>query len=297
MRLIIKPDVSKILLSSPMPNKILCLCVFCLASLQLLAQDLFDFDHSKRYGTHLFLTQDHESAINELKRCLFLTPDSLNEELVEMLLISYRKTGQSTKVIDFVNKNYTIDNRSDVIKSEVHHALILQQDFVKGQAYLDDYSFYDPFTQQKFTSVYAVLNRDIERAKAHILSYKPINSSENEFVSKWGLVIENYSNEKTKVPLTAGLLSTFVPGLGKVYTGRLKDAFFSFFMTSISAYQAYRGFSANGRESAIGWAYAGLATGFYLGGIYGSARSARVYNERVENKYYHEALSALDIHF
>jgi hypothetical protein len=79
-------------------------------------------------------------------------------------------------------------------------------------------------------------------------------------------------------------MSTIVPGTGRFYTGDWKDAIISMITIGVTGYQAYRGFTIKGTKSAYGWVYGTIATGFYLGNIYGSFSSAKRYNKRKSEK-------------
>ena len=57
----------------------------------------------------------------------------------------------------------------------------------------------------------------------------------------------------TRSPFLAGTLSAFVPGAGRLYTGRLGDALASLFTVGLTGWQAYDGFRRDGISSAKGW--------------------------------------------
>ena len=88
--------------------------------------------------------------------------------------------------------------------------------------------------------------------------------------------IDMSSEIPTKSPFLAGLLSTIVPGLGKVYTGHPMDGLFSLLSIGTFAYASYDGFASGGSSSFRGWFFGALASGLYLGNIYGSALSASI---------------------
>ena len=85
-----------------------------------------------------------------------------------------------------------------------------------------------------------------------------------------------------KSTFRAGVLSALIPGLGKVYCGRIVDGLFSLAVTGITAWQAQRAIDDHGASSAESWIYGGLSGGLYLGNVYGSAVAARIYNDSLE---------------
>lgn len=84
---------------------------------------------------------------------------------------------------------------------------------------------------------------------------------------------------KYKSPALAAVMSTLIPGSGKLYTERYWDALTSFLTVGFSARHAWAGFKRNGTGSVIAWIHTIVGTYFYLGNIYGSAASAKLYNE------------------
>jgi len=81
----------------------------------------------------------------------------------------------------------------------------------------------------------------------------------------------------------AGLLSTTIPGMGKLYVGRFTDGLYSFILVGLTGWQAYEGFHRDGTHSSKGWIYGSLGAIFYLGNIYGSVVAAKIHNEKVED--------------
>ena len=76
----------------------------------------------------------------------------------------------------------------------------------------------------------------------------------------------------------AGSLSAFVPGLGRMYTGRYGDASFSFAVTGGTMGLTVRALRTGPwTKSAF---FCSAAAGYYLGNIYGSITSARTENHR-----------------
>ena len=94
-----------------------------------------------------------------------------------------------------------------------------------------------------------------------------------------------------KSKLVAGCLSTAVPGMGKVYCGRINDGFYSLFMIGLSSWLAYDGFKKNGSQSVKGWIYGTLGTVLYIGNIYGSVVAVKIHNNKLEENL----LDRLDI--
>lgn len=87
---------------------------------------------------------------------------------------------------------------------------------------------------------------------------------------------ERLEREKKKSPFMAGLLSTVVPGLGKVYAGRRGNGLYAFLISGLLAAQTIEAYRKDGVESARFIIYGGLFTSFYVGNIWGSSLAVRV---------------------
>ncbi|MFZ1751281.1 MAG: hypothetical protein WAU01_13850 [Saprospiraceae bacterium] len=91
---------------------------------------------------------------------------------------------------------------------------------------------------------------------------------------------EEYRDRSIKSPVAAGLLSMVVPGAGRVYAKDYKNGIISLLFIAGTAWQSYSRFRKHGSSSVGGWIYGGLGLGFYIGNIYGSVNSAKLYNRR-----------------
>lgn len=87
-------------------------------------------------------------------------------------------------------------------------------------------------------------------------------------------------NPKYKNEGTAALLSTLIPGLGKIYTGEIGDGITSFITTGLLVFLSINNF--NNDHHLRGMFFAGLSALSYVSGIYGSAASAQIYNAGVK---------------
>jgi TM2 domain-containing membrane protein YozV len=95
-----------------------------------------------------------------------------------------------------------------------------------------------------------------------------------------------------KSPLTAAILSTVIPGAGKIYVSEYADGIIAFLATTVLGYLAYDNFNAG--HNFRGWLFSGLAAGFYAGNIYGSAASAQIYNAHIKFDFINELKTYLE---
>jgi hypothetical protein len=92
-------------------------------------------------------------------------------------------------------------------------------------------------------------------------------------------------------------LSTAIPGLGKAYTGDWKDGIVSLIFTGGMAFQAVRKFNQFGANNYRPWVYTAIGSGFYLGNIYGSVKSAKNKNRKKINQLQHEASDLFNAYY
>ena len=120
-------------------------------------------------------------------------------------------------------------------------------------------------------------------------AFEALQKSSMLMVSEKAKVYHKYAEAgarlSTRSPFLAGVLSTIVPGAGRFYTGRIGDALNSLFVVGITGWQAYDGFRRDGISSVKGWTIGTLSGIFYVGNIYGSVISARVYNRNVADEF------------
>ncbi|MES1165646.1 MAG: hypothetical protein ABUR63_07815 [Verrucomicrobiota bacterium] len=98
-----------------------------------------------------------------------------------------------------------------------------------------------------------------------------------------GELIGRYEALPRKSPWLAGALSAAVPGLGRVYIGRVADGIMSFVLIGVTGGLAAQGFYDEGRSSVRGWILGSVAALLYVGNVYGSAVGAIVQRRDAED--------------
>ena len=86
----------------------------------------------------------------------------------------------------------------------------------------------------------------------------------------------------------AASISAIVPGGGKVYCGHWIDAIYSFLFVTTSAWLTYKSYQKNGfsfNSVLIG----SFALSFHSANIYGSVKSAKRYNQKINQSFRSEA--------
>ena len=279
-----------------MNKRLVILILICAGNFQFaISQDLFNYDNSFRYAKHLYAKGDYDDAITELNRCIFLSPANGKVDVLEMLLTSYRKTGQYAEMLEASKKLYPEGSYPDQIKTEMHYSFILSNELHFGSHFLTNNEFSSPLQQVKFDVAYDVFNNQYQQALDRLGLFGPTTDEGKLFNQKATVMLTEASNIKYKSPFAAGMFSAIIPGAGKFYANRKKDAIFSFVLTVAAAYQSYRAFNKNGIGSVVGWVYGGLAGGFYIGNIYGSVQAAKKTNQFVNDKYHDQIRTVIGL--
>ena len=101
------------------------------------------------------------------------------------------------------------------------------------------------------------------------------------------LTLSNFYDLKKNPPYKsealAGILSTIIPGAGKIYTQNYGDGITAFLFTGLLTYLAYTNFDHN--HPARAWIFTALGAGFYAGNIYGSVASAQIFNAKINFEF------------
>ncbi len=107
-----------------------------------------------------------------------------------------------------------------------------------------------------------------------------------------------YSNRifsrKNKSPFVAAALSSILPGSGKWYVGKKKQAIGVFLPILSSALLTIEAYNKGGLKDARFWIYGSLFTTFYIGNIWGSALAVKIKNKEFNNIYDNKIL--FDMH-
>ncbi len=256
----------------------------------LVAQDLYDYAHSRAYARYLLQSQQFALAAEEYERLIFLKPD--NDTLRADLLRVYRKGETPQRGLEqWAKWQLTPRPKSRLLYTE--YSKLLLRGGYPGQArtLVTESEIFDS-TQMRRTILYAnMLEQKWSNARK---SFEAVPSTEKiprradvEHLIKRG------ERNKKKSPWVATALSVPVPGLGKVYAGEWKDGIISLLFVGVNTWQAYRRFDQEGTDTFWGWIHGGFALGFYMGNLYGSHKAARRHNQQKFNRLQHDTEALL----
>jgi tetratricopeptide (TPR) repeat protein len=237
-------------------------------------QDLFSPSNRLKFGNYLYSDNDYLRALNEFKEYLKnYDNDTVNLKYGLCLF----KTGRYSEAAD----NFKSLFFGSVFSEE---ARLL---YYESHFFYDDYRiFRDLIEKENYLPVEH--KREVERLNSAsyfldnsflpdtTLLFKPFDDSVHSKLADF-YYRKKYAVRKSLT--TAVLLSTILPGAGKIYTGEIGDGVTSLIATVVSAYLAVSNFQNDHKFR--GWLFSGLTAFFYAGNVYGSAASAQNYNARI----------------
>ena len=237
-------------------------------------QDLISPKNRLKFGNYLYSGNDYLRAANEYKEYL---KNSNNDTVKMKFALCYFRIGRFTEAAD----NFKGLFFGSALSEE---ARLL---FYESHFFNDDYkNFRDLSEKENYLPV--DYGKDVERLNSttYFLDYtflpdtnilfKPFDDSVHLKLTDF-YYRKKYPSRKSIA--TAVLLSSVIPGAGKIYIGDIGDGVTSFIATAVSAFLAVSNFQNDHKFR--GWLFSGLTAFFYAGNIYGSAASAQIYNARI----------------
>ncbi len=240
-----------------------------------------------KFGNYLYKDKDYLRAAKEFKEYLKVYS---NDTVQFKFSNSFFKIGRFTEAADNFKGLFFSSTLSEEARLMFFESNFFQNDFNKFRNLADQdvylsLKYRKEIERLKFTTYFF----DIATLPAENIILEPFPDSVQSQIAKF------YIQKKIplhKNPTTAAILSTLLPGAGKIYTGEVGDGITALVTTALSAYLAYTNFNAG--HQFRGWLFAGMTAFFYGGNIYGSAASAQIYNARIrfdfdkEVKFYFE---------
>lgn len=228
--------------------------------------NLYSKENRKQFADYLYCQKDYLRAVNEYEE----VPGLAASDTIRFKIgLAYLKMGD----YDSASVNFSQIGSNSIFYNNA------QTEFFKSQFLSGNYGSLNT-ENGNYTSVKQL------KSFAYLFDYEPLPSKEifiSPFEGNERGKLSDFYDRKTNPPykseLTAALLSTIIPGLGKIYTKEYSDGIIAFLVTGLMGYIAYTDFKANHKFRE--WLFTGLTAFFYGGNIYGSAASAQIYNAQV----------------
>jgi hypothetical protein len=256
--------------------------VFLFITICVHGQDLFNEENTSKFADYLFKTQQYNLAAQEYERLVFLAPSKANYKL--SLIQSYRYAGDLTsaqkRILLFFGDS--LFNINQTFGTEYLKVELLQGNLAIAQNFIKQSSKLDENTKQHYQTCIYLMKSQWHKADSVIKGFPGIDQPLVKLTDK-------AMHMKYKSPALAAVFSTILPGSGKAYCSYWKDGLISLLFVSANAWQAYRGYTKFGPNSAHFYVFGSLTVGFYLGNIYGSLKAAKRHNKIANDKIHHES--------
>ena len=102
-------------------------------------------------------------------------------------------------------------------------------------------------------------------------------------------------NHKNKSMVTGGLLSSFIPGSGKIYAGKTGEGIASFIIVAAAGATAYENYKKLGAKNIKTILFGSLFAVVYIGNIYGTVFTIKLANEEFNHEMDHKILFNMHI--
>ena len=246
-----------------------------------------------KFADFLYEQGDYLRAAGEYQRYLFYQPQE-SAQIHYRIAVCYRFGGKTQRAIqgfETLVRAYPQSQFTSRAYYQIGATYFLQDAFEQSIKFLHEALPRITDTRQHAEAVQLIglsYLRQKRWSEANE-TFKTLLGSDVIPVREKAALYHNYAEQgihlPTRSPFLAGTLSTIVPGAGRLYTGRIGDALNSLFIVGLTGWQAYDGFLRDGLSSAKGWTFGTLCGIFYVGNIYGSVISARVYNRHVTDEF------------
>ncbi len=249
--------------------------IFLIQPLALPQSSSFDFHSQKNiklFADHLFCTGDYIRAIDQYEH---LQNQFINDTIDFKIMLGYSKLELYENSNEVFNKlSYRTNLYSEGYLLSMKNKLIIEKKELNNPSL-------SSFNSQQLKSFTRL------RAISMLYADQPFVTKENyisifevDEQSTISFLYEYKFNPPYKSPALAGILSTIIPGSGKMYVGEWGDGITNLVLTGLFAFLAYDNFKADHTTRA--WIFTGIGAFFYAGNIYGSIASTQIFNAKID---------------
>jgi hypothetical protein len=253
----------------------------------VIPQDLLDYSNSLKYADYLFRTRQYDLSAREFERVVFLEPKDTIAKL--KLVRSYRYLKEYETALEKIQKFFPnrLNYLSKDFSKEYIKIKLYENQFQNVLNFLHQNSTLDTLSKAEYELGVLVLQQKWSEAKIYS-DYHPDFLKKSESFYLLNRISTNGLKTKYRNPVLAASLSAVLPGSGKCYSNRWKDAVFSFLFMASASWLTYKSYDNNGfKFNTI--LFGSVTFGFYAANIYGSSKSASQYNQKINESFRHEA--------
>ncbi len=262
----------------PFRKPVLCLFILFTVNYNSFCQDLLNYKNSLKYANYLFENKQYKFSAIEFERVTYLSP---NDTLAKLRLIqSYRLNNDLLSAknkldIFFPNNETMIED----FAAEKFKILFHENQFLNAYNFIKINKTIPQPKKTEYELGTLLMQYNWNQAKSLAEKYFHSNQATITINDLYNISLKGINNNY-KNPGIAALFSSVVPGSGKLYTKRYKDAFYSFLFVSAFSFLTYKSIKNNGLDSKS-VVFGTIAAGFYAANVYGSHKSACEYNRRL----------------
>ncbi len=262
-------------------KKIFILSLFCILSLNLLAQystkQRFDFIH------HLIKSNDFKEALIELNYLDGKTSSDSLYYLKGWSLYSLKQLTNSANNFKRVSKKSTFYHKSHFFAA---YNYAHTQNYEDAKKVLSDIQLNSNLQQLKSfeSSGIALLERDYELFESTRIKSELILPALQTEVINLDKLYTSLKNRKPKKMWLAGLMSAIIPGSGKMYAGKTGEGIASLLMVGSTGLVTWENHRKLGIKNFKTILFGSIFTIFYVGNIYGSVFSVKISNEEFNHE-------------
>ena len=267
-------------------------CLFLFISLPVHSQSV-NADNLLGFAQSLFREGDYLNAVHEYQRYLYLYPNTAQGDFVQLhIAAAYQNVGQLNAAIEAYQsliQNYPQSPFIERAQSNIAQCQLLSGDQTASitslRQFVSDYPGSGLAPRAQF--IIATIYMDKKDWTAAIEEWKQVRTtySQTPFAEMSDQLIRMAQQAESfprRSPVTAGLLSTFLPGLGQVYSGHYSAGVYSLLGVGTTAAGTAYYIDQERYEVAIPLGIIGLF--FYINNIYNSLQSAKTSNQQHDNQ-------------
>ena len=172
-----------------------------------------------------------------------------------------------------------MNNLPEEFSDEYVRNMLYENQFQKANGFLQSTNTMDIGVRTEYQLGILIMQYQWTEARNFADEHLGVLDKTERFDSLYSIINDGL-NANYKSPLLAGSISAIVPGGGKVYCGHWIDAIYSFLIVTTSTWLTYKSYQKNGfnfNSALIGT----FALSFYSANIYGSVKSAKRYNQKI----------------
>ncbi len=260
----------------------LVLLIVCAATTSTAAPDYYSPASILRFADHLFQEQDYLRAAYEYERYLFIqdADDPITQEILYRAGKSFQCAGDYLRSLDLFGallESTVSTAERDRIITEIGLT------YFRMEQYSDSLSFLQTYPSENGTPERVLLtSANLMMLGQWQQAEEVLKDCSTNLAEPLRELAREGSRMRRKSPLLAGILSSFVPGLGKIYAGEYGDGIQSLAFIGLFGTLSFLSFRSDGIDSVRGWIYTSVGVVLHAGNIYGSVVSAGRFNRLQE---------------